>query len=234
MLEISHVNTFYGKIQVLWDVSMTINEGEIVALVGANGAGKSTLVKTVSGIVRPTSGSINFCGESIVGLPPHAIVERGICQVPEGGRAFPEMSIRENLEMGAYPRRTWGVKEETFQQVVDIFPRLKERESQLARTLSGGEKQMLAVGRALMSRPKLVMFDELSYGLAPVAVQEVLRVVEALRDQGLTVLLIEQDVRHALAIANRAYVLENGRVCMEGACADLLKSDYVRKAYLGL
>ncbi len=234
MLQVNRIDTCYGKVQALWDVSLRIDDGEIVALVGANGAGKTTLLNTISGVVRPTAGSVEFMGKPIVGLPPHEIVELGISHVPEGSRLFPEMSVRENLEMGAYPHRTWKQREETLKQVFQVFPTLKERESQLARTLSGGEHQMLAIGRGLMSKPRLCMFDELSYGLAPLLVTEIFRIVRGLRDQGITILLIEQDVRHSLQIADRAYVLENGHICLEGDCANLIQSDYVRKAYLGL
>ena len=234
MLEICNLNTLYGKAQALWDVCLQVNEAEIVALVGSNGAGKTTLLNTVSGLLRPASGSVTFLGKRIDGLPSHAIVELGISLVPEGGRVFPDMTVRENLEMGAYPYHAWKQKEGTFEQVYQAFPRLKEREGQLARTLSGGEHQMLAIGRALMSKPRLCLFDEPSYGLAPLLVMEIFRVIQGLRDQGLTILLIEQNVRRALEIADRAYVMENGRICMEGACTEILESDHVRKAYLGL
>ena len=234
MLEVSDVNTLYGKAQALWGVSLKIDEAEIVALVGSNGAGKTTLLNTISGRLRPASGSVEFLGKRIDGLPPHAIVEMGISHVPEGGKAFPDMTVRENLEMGAYPYHAWKQKEQTFEQVYQVFPILKERARQLARTLSGGERQMLAIGRGLMSRPRLCLLDEPSYGLAPLLVAEMFRIIGRLRDQGITVLLIEQNVRHTLETADRAYVLENGRICMEGACLDLLESDHVRKAYLGL
>ena len=234
MLEVNEIGTCYGKIQALWDVSLKIEEGEIVALVGANGAGKTTLLNTISGLLRPVSGSIEFLGRRIDGLPSHAIVELGISHVPEGSKVFPDMKVHENLEMGAYPYHAWRQKEETLRQVYQIFPRLKERERQLARTLSGGEHQMLAIGRGLMSRPRLCMFDEPSYGLAPLFVAEIFRIIHGLRDQGITILLIEQNVRRALEISDRACVLENGRMCLEGDCAQLLQSDYVRKAYMGL
>lgn len=234
MLEVCNASVFYGKAQALWDVCMRIDEAEIVALVGSNGAGKSTLLNTVSGCVRPDSGSVTFLGRRIESLAPHAIVELGISQVPEGGKVFPDMSVRENLEMGAYPYRAWKHKDETMAQVYQLFPRLLERHRQLARTLSGGEHQMLAIGRAMMSKPRLCMFDEPSYGLAPLFVAEIFRILRLLRDQGITILLIEQNVRHALEIADRAYVLENGRVCLEGPCAEILKSDHVRQAYLGI
>ena len=234
MLEISQVDTCYGKVQALWDITLNIEEGEIVALVGANGAGKTTLLNTISGLLHPVSGSVKFLGQRIDGLPPHAIVELGISHIPEGSKVFPEMTVHENLEMGAYPYHAWKQKEETFKQVYELFPRLKERQGQLARTLSGGEHQMLAIGRGLMSRPKLCMFDEPSYGLAPLFVTEIFRIIHGLREQGITILLIEQNVRRALEIANRACVLENGRMCLEGDCLELLQSDYVRKAYMGL
>jgi branched-chain amino acid transport system ATP-binding protein len=234
MLEICDVATAYGKVQALWDICIEVYEGEIVALVGSNGAGKTTLLNTITGLLSPASGSVEFLGKRIDGLPAHAIVELGISHVPEGGKAFPDMTVRENLEMGAYPLRAWNRKEETLEQVYEVFPRLKERERQLARTLSGGERQMLAIGRGLMSRPKLCLFDEPSYGLAPLLVTEIFRVIRDLRDRGITVLLIEQNVRHSLEIADRAYVLENGRVCIEGPCAELLQSETVRQAYLGL
>ena len=234
MLEICDVSTVYGKVKALWDVCLEVNEAEIVALVGSNGAGKTTLLNTITGLLPPASGCVEFLGQRIDGLPPHAIVELGISHIPEGARVFPDMTVRENLEMGAYPLRAWKQKEETQEQVYQVFPLLRERERQLARTLSGGERQMVAMGRGLMSRPKLCIFDEPSYGLAPLLMAELFRVIQDLRDQGITILLIEQNVRHSLEIADRAYVLENGRVCLQGDCGELLESDYVRQAYLGL
>jgi branched-chain amino acid transport system ATP-binding protein len=234
MLELRDVNTFYGKAQALWDVCLDIAEAEIVALIGSNGVGKTTLLNTISGLLRPASGSIEFLGKRIDGLPSHVITEMGISHVPQGGRIFPEMSVHENLEMGAYTRHAWAQRGETIEQVYHIFPRLKEREKQLARTLSGGERQMLAIGRGIMSRPKLCLIDEPSYGLAPLLVAEIFTVIQGLRDQGITVLLVEQNVRHSLEIADRAYVLENGQICLEGDCAEFLQSDFVRQAYLGL
>ena len=234
MLEVSNIDTFYGRVQALWGVSLRIDETEIVALIGANGAGKTTLLNTISGLLRPASGSVEFLGKRIDGLTPHSIVELGISHVPEGRKLFADMTVRENLEMGAYPHKAWKRKEETLKQVYQVFPALKEREGQLARTLSGGEQQMVAMGRGLMSRPRLCIFDEPSSGLAPRLVLEVFRVIKSLREQGLTILLIEQNVRHTLEIADRAYVLENGRVVLEGACDELLQSDHVRKAYLGI
>jgi len=234
MLEVSNVDTLYGKAQALWDVSLRIDEGEIVALVGANGAGKTTLLDAICGLLRPASGSVEFLGERIDGLAPHSIVALGISHVPEGRRLFADMSVGENLEMGAYVDEAWKRKEETLRQVYQVFPILKEREGQLARTLSGGEQQMLAMGRGLMSRPKLCMFDEPSYGLAPLLVAEMFRIIEGLRDQGITILLVEQNVRLTLQVADRAYVLENGRIALEGNGKSLLQEELVRKAYLGL
>jgi branched-chain amino acid transport system ATP-binding protein len=234
MLEVRNLNTHYGKVQALWDISLEVNEGEIVALVGSNGAGKTTLVNTITGLLQPTSGSVSYLSQRIDGLPSHVIVGMGISYVPQGGKVFPEMTVRENLEMGAYPIHAWNQKSETLGQVYHIFPRLKERERQLARTLSGGEHQMLAIGRALMSKPKLSVLDEPSYGLAPLLVTEMFRIIQNLRNEGITIFLIEQNVRHSLEIADRAYVLENGHLCLQGDCAELLQSDHVRKAYMGL
>ena len=234
MLEICNLNTFYGKIQALWDVSLRIDEAEIFALIGSNGAGKTTLLNTISGLLRPASGTMDFLGKRIDGLPPNAIVELGISHIPEGGKVFREMTVHENLEMGAYSHHAWKQKKETFDQVYELFPILKDRHGQLARTLSGGEQQMLAMGRGLMSRPKLCAFDEPSYGLAPILVESVFRVIKSLREQGITIFLIEQNVRRTLETADRACVLENGRVVMDGHCDKLLTSDYIRKAYLGL
>jgi branched-chain amino acid transport system ATP-binding protein len=234
MLEVGNIDTFYGKAQALWDVSLSIDEGEIVALVGSNGAGKTTLLNTISGLLRPTSGGLTFLGKRIDGLAPHSVVELGISHIPEGRRLFVDMSIRENLEMGAYVHEAWKRKEETLEQVYRTFPILRERQGQLARTLSGGERQMLAMGRGLMSRPKLCMFDEPSYGLAPLLVAEIFRIIQGLRDQGITILLVEQNVRQSLEIADRACVLENGRIVLAGKCEAVLQEELVRKAYLGL
>jgi len=234
MLEVSNIDTFYGKVQALWSVSLRVDEAEIVALIGANGAGKTTLLNTISGLLFPASGSVAFLGKRIDRLTPHSIVELGISHIPEGRKLFADMTVRENLEMGAYPYHAWKCKEETFKQVYQVFPALKERGGQLARTLSGGEQQMLAMGRGLMSRPRLCMLDEPSYGLAPRLVLEVFQVIKSLREQGITILLVEQNVRRTLEIADRAYVLENGRVVLEGTCAQCLESEHVRKAYLGI
>ena len=234
MLEVSNIDTFYGNIQALWDVSLKIDEAEMVALVGANGAGKTTLLNTISGSIRPAGGSVLFLGKRIDGLKSHSIVGLGISHAPEGGKLFADMTVRENLEMGAYVYKAWKRKKETVEQVYQIFPVLKARGKQLARTLSGGEQQMVAMGRGLMSRPKLCMFDEPSYGLAPIVLLEVFRVIESLREQGITILLIEQNIRQTLEIADRAYVLENGRVILSGESKALLENELIKKAYLGL
>jgi len=234
MLEIDGLSAAYGRVQVLWDLSLNVGEGEFVALIGANGAGKTTLLKTISGVMRPSSGSVTFLGKRIDGLTTNAIADLGLSHIPESRRLFTDMSIRENLEMGAYPRRSWKQRRETMEQVFELFPRLKERANQLARTLSGGEQQMLAMGRGLMSRPKLCLIDEPSNGLAPRVVTEVFEILKSLHAQGITILLVEQNVRQTLNVADRAYVLENGHLALEGACRLLRESEHVKKAYLGL
>jgi branched-chain amino acid transport system ATP-binding protein len=234
MLEVDGISAYYGKIRALWDVSINVDKGEIVALIGANAAGKSTILDTISGLVHPSSGMVKFLGQRIDEMPAHEIVKLGICHIPEGGKAFPEMTTRENLDMGAYSNAAWERRSETIEQVYEMFPLLRQRSKQLARTLSGGERQMLAIGRGLMSRPKLCAFDEPSYGLSPLMVKEIFDAIKALRDQGLTVLLVEQDVQQSLEIADRGYVLENGRMVLEGTSKDLLQNDHVKKAYLGL
>jgi branched-chain amino acid transport system ATP-binding protein len=234
MLEVHNVNVFYGKSQALWDISIDVQEAEIVALVGANGAGKTTLLNTMSGLLQPTSGTIEFLGQRIDGMPPHKIVEMGLSHIPEGRRLFTDMSVRENLEMGAYTSRAWKNRHKTENEIYKTFPILKERAGQMGRTLSGGEQQILAMGRGLMSLPKLCLFDEPSYGLAPIVMNEVFQVMQTLRDQGITILLIEQNVPRTLEIADRAYVLENGRIVLKGDCKHLLQEEMVKKAYLGL
>jgi branched-chain amino acid transport system ATP-binding protein len=234
MLEAKNIDAFYGKSQALWDVSVGVKEAEIVALVGANGAGKTTLLKIISGLLRPASGNVEYLGQRIDGLAPHSIVEMGISHIPEGRRLFSQMSVAENLEMGAYLGEAWKHREETLRRVYELFPILQERRGQLANTLSGGEQQMVAMGRGLMSRPKLCLFDEPSYGLAPLLVTEIFRIIQELRDQGMTILLVEQNVRQSLEIADRACVLENGRIALQGQCEALLEEELVRKAYLGL
>jgi branched-chain amino acid transport system ATP-binding protein len=234
MLEVDRLSAGYGKVQVLWDVSFNVEEGELFALVGANGAGKSTLLRAISGIIRPMSGTMSFMGKRIDNLHSNAIVNLGLSHIPESRKLFPDMSIRENLEMGAYPRRSWRSRRQTLEKVYELFPRLKERSGNLARTLSGGEQQMLAMGRGIMSMPKMCIVDEPSNGLAPLVVKEIFQILKSLREEGITILLVEQNVRQTLNIADRACVLENGRVVLAGACSELLCSDHVRKAYLGL
>jgi branched-chain amino acid transport system ATP-binding protein len=234
MLEVSNLDVFYGKSQALRDVSLKVNEGEIVALVGANGAGKTTLLNTISGLLRPASGSVDFLGRRIDRLAPHKIMQLGICQIPEGRKLFSDMTVGENLEMGAYTSEARKRRKEALEQVYQIFPVLKERRKQSAKKLSGGERQMVAIGRGLMSSPRLCMLDEPSYGLAPILFSEVLGVIKHLREQGITIFLVEQNVRQTLETADRAYVIENGRIVLEGKGKDLLQDELVKKAYLGL
>ncbi len=234
MLEAKRIETFYGKSQALFDVSVGVGASEIVALVGSNGAGKSTLLKTISGLIRPTSGSVSFEGRDITGRPSHAIVEMGIAHIPEGRKLFPNMTVLENLEMGAYPARTWKLKQKTLEKVYELLPLLKTRHGQSAGTLSGGEQQMVAMGRGLMSGPKLCLIDEPSSGLAPVMVDEIFQIIVNLRDQGIAVFLVEQNVPHTLEVADRAYVIENGSVVLAGKSQELLSEESIRKAYLGL
>ncbi|HEY6000016.1 MAG TPA: ABC transporter ATP-binding protein [bacterium] len=234
MLEVGGVDVFYGDVQVLWDLSFSVGRGEIVALIGANGAGKSTTLKTVSGLLKPRRGEILYQGAALAAVEPYRLVERGIVHVPEARRLFVEMSVEENLDMGALRGEARRKREQTKEQVFGIFPRLAERRRQLAGTLSGGEQQMVAIARGLMSLPQLMMFDEPSLGLAPILVQEIFNVVRRIRQEGTTVLIVEQNVRQTLAIADRAYVLETGKVGMEGTGRDLLNDPHVKAAYLGL
>ncbi len=234
MLKVEGIDVFYGDVQVIWDVSFEVNEGEVVALIGANGAGKSTLLRTVSGIVRPRQGGITFLGESLAEVPPYRIIEKGIAHVPEARRLFPDMTVEENLELGALKPAAKARRDESMERVFARFPRLKERRKQLAGTLSGGEQQMLAIGRGLMSLPRMLMFDEPSLGLAPLLVEEVFQVVRDVRADGVTVLIVEQNVRQTLAIADRAYVLETGRIVRHGSGRELLEDEEVKKAYLGV
>ena len=234
MLKVNDINTFYGKIQALWDVSLTADEAEIVALVGANGAGKTTLLNTITGLLKPASGSVEFCGDRIEGLGSHQIVELGISHIPEGRKLFPDMTVKENLEMGAYLPKVWKQKDKTIERIYDIFPILKERHNQLANTLSGGQQQMVAMARGLMSKPKLCIIDEPSSGLAPIVVAEMFSVIEGLRKEGISIFLVEQNVQQTLEIADRAYVMENGRIVLEGDSKTLLKEERIKKAYLGL
>ncbi len=234
MLEVNNLNVFYGKSQALEDVSLKVNEREIVALVGSNGAGKTTLLNTISGLIHPASGSVEFLGQKTDRLAPHKIMQLGVCQIPEGRKLFSDMTVRENLEMGAYSSQAWKRRKETLEQIYQLFPVLRERRKQSAKKLSGGERQMVAIGRGLMSNPRLCMFDEPSYGLAPKLFSEVLETIKHLREQGITIFMVEQNVRKTLDVADRAYVLENGQIVLEGKGKDLLKDDLVKKAYLGL
>ena len=233
MLKIDNIHVYYGAIHALKGVSLEVHKGEIVTLIGANGAGKSTTLRTVSGLLAPKSGGISFLGENIAGMPAHEIVKHGISQVPEGRRIFAEMSVQENLEMGAFTRKDKAGVEKDFEIVYNRFPRLKERRKQQAGTLSGGEQQMLAMGRALMSRPKLLLLDEPSMGLAPLLIKEIFSIIEDINREGTTVLLVEQNANMALSIAHRAYVMETGGITLQGAAKELAASEDVRKAYLG-
>ncbi len=233
MLEIRGLNAGYGEVQVLWDVSLRVEKGEIVSLIGANGAGKTTTLKSVMGIVKPFKGEIVFNGREITGLPTHQIVRMGLSLVPEGRHLFPKMTVMENLRMGAYA--VDGSKyRDLLERVFQIFPVLKERKDQLASTLSGGEQQMLAIARGLMSDPQILMLDEPSLGLAPKIVKRVMKVVSEIREEGVTILLVEQNAKISLEISDRGYVLETGRVVLEGDSEELLRNEHVRRAYLGL
>ena len=234
MLTIDKLNFSYGDMQVLWDIDLTVNEGEIVTVVGANGAGKSTTLKNISRLVRPSSGTITFQGENLQGLESHQVVERGIVQVPEGRKIFPEMTVLENLRMGSYIQSARKDREANVERVFSMFPRLKEREKQLGGTMSGGEQQMLAIGRGLMTNPKLLLLDEPSLGLSPLFVKIIFEIIQEINRQGVTILLVEQNVYQSLKIASRAYVLETGRVVLSGTGSDLLNNDHIKKAFLGM
>jgi len=233
MLKIENIDVYYGAIHALKGISAEVNEGEIVTLIGANGAGKSTILRTISGLLKPKAGQINFEGKSIAGVVAQDIVKVGISQVPEGRRVFANMSVLENLELGAYIRNDKKGIQEDMENVFVKFPRLSERRSQLAGTLSGGEQQMLAMGRALMSRPRLLLLDEPSMGLAPLLVKEIFSIIKEINASGTTVLLVEQNAHMALSIAHRAYVLETGRITLSGDAKELAASEEIRKAYLG-
>jgi len=234
LLEIRDLSLLYGRIQALHGISLSVEEGEVVALIGANGAGKSTTMRAVSGLRPVSSGTIMFAGEDITKLRADLRVARGICQAPEGRGIFPGMSVRENLEMGAYIRRDGSAIKEDYERVLELFPRLRERLKQAGGTLSGGEQQMLAVGRALMSRPRLLLLDEPSMGLAPMLIQQIFTIITEINQQGTTVLLVEQNAQQALSRAHRAYVLETGRIVKTGAGRDLLNDPAVKEAYLGV
>jgi len=233
MLKIDNINVYYGAIHALKGISLEVYPGEIVTLIGANGAGKSTTLRTISGLLKPKDGSITFEGENIAGVKAHKIVRAGISQVPEGRRVFAEMSVMENLELGAFTRKDKDGIKKDLQMVFERFPRLEERKKQIAGTLSGGEQQMLAMGRALMSRPKLLLLDEPSMGLAPLLIKEIFSIIEDIHKEGTTILLVEQNANMALSIANRAYVLETGRITISGDAKKLAASEDIRKAYLG-
>ena len=233
MLKIDNIDVYYGAIHALKGISLEVNQGEIVTLIGANGAGKSTTLRTISGLLKPKNGSITFMGKNIAGVPAHQIVREGISQVPEGRRVFAEMTVMENLDLGAFVRKDKAGIQKDLKTVFELFPRLAERRNQSAGTLSGGEQQMLAMGRALMSRPKLLLLDEPSMGLAPLLIKEIFHIIEDINMSGTTVLLVEQNANMALSIANRAYVLETGRITLSGAAQELAASEDVRKAYLG-
>ena len=232
ILKVDNINVYYGAIHAIKGISFEVNEGEIVTLIGANGAGKSTTLQTVSGLLRSRTGSIEFNGENISHVPAHKLVYKGLAQVPEGRRIFLQMSVEENLEMGAFTQKSAGIDAD-IESVYEQFPRLRERKRQIAGTLSGGEQQMLAMGRALMSHPKLLMLDEPSMGLAPILVEQIFDIIRQLHKNGTTILLVEQNAQMALSVADRAYVLETGKITLSGTGKELAESDEVRKAYLG-
>jgi branched-chain amino acid transport system ATP-binding protein len=234
MLKVDGIDVFYGDLQVLWDVSFEVKEKEILVLVGGNGAGKSTTIRTVSSLISPRKGSVEFDGVRLDKTPPYKVIAHGIVHVPEGRRLFPQMTVEENLIMGTLCREAKAKRLETMEKVYQLFPRLRERKKQMGGTLSGGEQQMLAIGRGLMSLPKLMMFDEPSLGLAPILVQEVFHMVKRVNQEGVTVLLVEQNVKQTLAMCHRAYVLENGRIVLEGEGKALMDDDHVKEAYLGI
>jgi len=233
LLKVNNIDTFYGSLQVLWDISIEIKAGEIVAIIGANGSGKSSLLNTISGMIHPARGSVVFEGKEITPLDPFRIVALGISQVPEGRRIFPDMSVYENLKMGSYNHRARSKRERNLETVYEHFPILERRKNQLAKTLSGGEQQMVAVGSALMSDPKLILLDEMSLGLAPLVVNELYKVLKEIRSRGITIVFVEQNVRRTLSEAERAYILETGRIVLSGNVEDLREEEKVKKAYFG-
>jgi branched-chain amino acid transport system ATP-binding protein len=234
MLEINGIDVFYGDAQALWDISLKVKEKEIVTLLGANGAGKSTTLRAVSGLLKPKKGSISLAGVRLDRINPHQIILQGLSHVPEGRRLFANMTVRENLLAGAYSPAAWKRREAAIQGMVEIFPILKERRNQLAGTLSGGEQQMCAIARAMVSQPRVLLLDEPSLGLAPVIVERIFEVVQKINENGVTVLLVEQNAHIALQIAHRGYVIETGKMVLEGVACELLQNDYIRKAYLGI
>ena len=232
LLEVKNIKVYYGNINAIKDISFEVNEGEIVTLIGANGAGKSSILNTVAGLIKPKSGEIIFDGQGIIGIPAHKIVSKGMALCPEGRRIFQQLSVKENLEMGSYTRPVNEVSD-SIEKVYELFPRLKERYKQIAGTLSGGEQQMLAMGRALMSKPRLMMLDEPSMGLAPILVEQIFDIIKNLHKSGTTILLVEQNAQMALSVADRGYVMETGRIVTGGTGKELLRDDAVKKAYLG-
>lgn len=233
MLSVNNLQVHYGMIQAIKDVSFEVNQGEVIALIGANGAGKTTILHTVSGLLQPTKGSVIFEGQDITKVPAHKIVSLGMAHVPEGRRVFAQLTVLENLKLGAYTRKDKNEMEETLQMIYKRFPRLEERKNQIAGTLSGGEQQMLAMGRALMSHPKIILMDEPSMGLSPIFVEEVFKIIRDISAEGVTVLLVEQNAKKALNIADRAYVLETGNIILQGDAKKLMNDESVKKAYLG-
>jgi len=233
LLKVSHIDSFHGSFQALWDVSLTVKAGEIVAIIGANGSGKSTLLDTISGFVHPARGSIEFGGRDISALKPFQIVDLGIAQVPEGRRAFPDLTVLENLMIGSYNRQARPFRAQNLERVYQLFPVLEQRQAQLAKTLSGGEQQMLALGRGLMSNPKIILLDEMSLGLAPIVINELYRALREIRGRGITILFVEQNVRRSLIEAERAYIMEAGHVVLSGSPAELREEERVKKAYFG-
>lgn len=233
MLEVKDLEVYYGVIQAIKGVSFEVNKGEVIALIGANGAGKTTILHTITGLLSPKKGSVIYEGTDITKIPAHKIVSLGMAHVPEGRRVFADLSVYENLKMGAYTRKDKGEIEESLERVYTRFPRLKERKNQMAGTLSGGEQQMLAMGRALMSKPKIILMDEPSMGLSPILVNEIFDIIQEVSKSGTTVLLVEQNAKKALSIADRAYVLETGKIVLDGKAEDLLNDDSIKKAYLG-
>ena len=233
LLRVSHIDVFHGSFQALWDVSLSVNSGEIVAIIGANGSGKSTLLDTISGLMHPAKGSIEFEGKNISALEPFQIVDLGISLLPEGGKIFPDLTVLENLKIGSYNRKARTESTENIQRVYQLFPVIETKKAQLAKTLSGGEKQMLALGRSLMSDPKLMLLDEMSLGLAPLLVNDLYRALREIRARGITILFVEQNVRRSLTEADRAYIMETGRIVLSGKVDDLREEEKVKKAYFG-
>ena len=233
LLQVNNIDVFYGNLQVLWDISLVVNSGEIVAIAGANGAGKTTLLKTISGVLHPAQGSIDFAGEDITNMNAYDIVGQGISQVPEGRKLFPEMTVKQNLHIGSYNRGARVKRDQNLTRVYKLFPVLEERKNQLAKTLSGGEQQMVAIGRGLMANPKVMIIDEMSLGLSPLIVSELFQVLDEIRNRGITILLVEQNVWQTLHKADRAYVIETGRIVLSGKAIDLMDEEDVRNAYFG-